>query len=143
MGTIKSICVSARKGTQKEYVEEAIFIENHGIENDAHAGDWHRQVSLLAQEEIADFNARGANVYDGAFGENLIVEGIDLVNLSVGTKLQCQDVELELTQIGKQCHVRCHIYHKMGECIMPKSGVFAKVVKGGKIHVGDEMTWNV
>lgn len=113
MGIIKAICISERKGTQKSYVEEANFIENHGIENDAHAGSWHRQVSFLAYETISDFNSRGAQVKDGAFGENLIVEGIDLTSLAIGTRFKCQDVELELTQIGKECHVRCHIYHKM------------------------------
>jgi len=141
MGTIKAICVSARKGIQKKYVEEAIFIENHGIENDAHAGDWHRQVSLLASEDVADFNARGAEVYDGAFGENLIVEGIDFSKLSIGSKLIFEDVELELTQIGKECHVRCHIYHKMGDCIMPKKGLFAKVIRGGKLKIGGSIQW--
>ncbi|MCL2559341.1 MAG: MOSC domain-containing protein [Turicibacter sp.] len=143
MAVVKAICISKRKGTQKTYVEEAKFIADHGIEQDAHAGNWHRQVSLLAYETIADFNARGADVHDGAFGENLIVEGLDLVNLPVGTRLKCQDVELEITQIGKDCHVRCHIFHKMGDCIMPTNGVFAKVVKGGIVRVGGVMICDV
>jgi len=143
VGIIKAICISERKGMQKTYVEEANFIVDHGIEHDAHAGKWHRQVSLLAYEVISDFNVRGAEVKDGAFGENLIVEGIDLVHLPVGSRLKCQDVELELTQIGKECHVRCHIYHKMGDCIMPTNGVFAKVVKGGKIRTGDVITCEI
>lgn len=141
MGTIKAICISERKGTQKKFVEVAKFVENHGIEGDAHAGNWHRQISLLSYGQIADFNARGADVHDGAFGENVIVEGIDVEKLPVGAKLTCQDVELEITQIGKDCHVRCHIFHKMGDCIMPKHGVFAKVIKGGAVRVGDTITW--
>ena len=139
MGVVRAICISERKGTQKNFIEEAIFIENYGIENDAHAGNWHRQVSLLAAETISDFNSRGAEVRDGAFGENLIVEGIDLTSLPIGTKFKCNEVELELTQIGKECHDRCLIYYKMGECIMPTNGVFAKVLKRGKIKVGDDI----
>lgn len=137
MGRVRAICISERKGTQKMFVEEANFIINHGIEHDAHAGNWHRQVSLLAYETIADFNEQGAEVKDGAFGENLVVEGIDLTTLPIGTKFTCNEVELELTQIGKECHTRCGIYYKMGSCIMPTDGVFAKVLKGGMIRVGD------
>lgn len=139
MGKIIAICVSEKKGTQKKNIDEAMFIENHGIENDAHAGDWHRQVSLLSYNKIQEFNEKGANVFHGAFGENLVVEGIDFVTLPVGTQFKCNDVLLELTQIGKECHTRCQIYYKMGECIMPKQGVFAKVIKGGSIKVGDEL----
>jgi len=139
MGLVKAICISEKKGTQKTFVKEANFIKNHGIENDAHAGDWHRQVSFLASEVILAFNARGAEVRDGAFGENLIIEGLDLASLPLGSRLKCQDVEFELTQIGKDCQVRCQIYHKMGDCIMPTNGVFARVIKGGKIRVGAEI----
>jgi len=139
MGIVRAICISERKGTQKTFVKEANFIENYGIEHDAHAGNWHRQVSLLAYDTIADFNKEGADVKDGAFGENLIVEGIDLTTLPIGTKFTCNQVELELTQIGKECHTCCGIYYKMGSCIMPTDGVFAKVLKGGMIRVGDVM----
>ncbi|OOM73552.1 MOSC domain-containing protein [Clostridium sp. BL-8] len=139
MGKVIAVCISEKRGTQKTNIKEANFIENFGIEKDAHAGDWHRQVSLLSYEKIDEFNKKGANVIDGAFGENLVVEGIKFTELPVGTKLQCNDVILEMTQIGKECHSHCEIYKKMGECIMPTNGVFAKVIKGGKIKCGDEM----
>lgn len=139
MGKVMGVCISERKGTQKKNINKAMFIENHGIEKDAHAGNWHRQVSLLSYDKIQDFKARGAEVQDGAFGENLIVEGFDFKSLPVGTKLKCGEVLLEMTQIGKECHTHCEIYKKMGECIMPKQGVFAKVLKGGIIAIGDEM----
>lgn len=140
MGIVKAICISEKKGTQKHRVEEAVFVEDYGIENDAHAGKWHRQVSLLSYDKIEDFKKRGADVVDGAFGENLVVEGFDFRNLPVGTIFQCGDVILEMTQIGKQCHSHCEIYKIMGECIMPKEGVFTKVIQGGIIRTGDEMT---
>lgn len=140
MGIVKAICISEKKGTQKHRVEEAVFMEDYGIENDAHAGKWHRQVSLLSYDKIEDFKKRGADVLDGAFGENLVVEGFDFRNLPVGTIFQCGDVILEMTQIGKQCHSHCEIYKIMGECIMPKEGVFTKVIQGGIIRTGDEMT---
>lgn len=140
MGIVKAICISEKKGTQKHRVEEAVFMEDYGIENDAHAGKWHRQVSLLSYDKIEDFKKRGADVLDGAFGENLLVEGFDFRNLPVGTIFQCGDVILEMTQIGKQCHSHCEIYKIMGECIMPKEGVFTKVIQGGIIRTGDEMT---
>lgn len=140
MGIVKAICISEKKGTQKHRVEETVFVEDYGIENDAHAGKWHRQVSLLSYDKIEDFKKRGADVIDGAFGENLVVEGFDFRNLPVGTIFRCGDVILEMTQIGKQCHSHCEIYKIMGECIMPKEGVFTKVVQGGIIRTGDEMT---
>ena len=115
------------------------LIENYGLEGDAHAGNWHRQVSLLSYDRIREFNERGAGVGPGAFGENLVVEGFDFKLLPVGTKLKCGDVVLELTQIGKECHSHCEIYKKMGECIMPREGVFARVLCGGTIEEGDEM----
>lgn len=139
MGKVIAVCISEKKGTQKINIQSAKFIENFGIENDAHAGDWHRQVSLIQKEKIDDFKKRGADVDDGAFGENLIVEGYDFKNLPVGTTFQCNDVILEMTQIGKECHSHCQIYHKVGDCIMPREGVFAVVKHGGTISVGDEM----
>ena len=135
-----AVCISEKKGTQKKNVHEALFIEDFGLENDAHAGKWHRQVSLLSYEKIQDFKKKGAPVEDGAFGENLIVSGIDFKNLPVGTRFQCGDVVLEMTQIGKECHNGCEIYKIMGDCIMPREGVFARVIRGGRIREGDELT---
>ena len=139
MGKVIAVCTSPAKGTQKTNVKEAEFIEDYGIAGDAHAGKWHRQVSLLSYDKIEEFRARGAEVEDGAFGENLVVEGIDFRSLPVGTRLCCGEVILEMTQIGKECHHGCQIYQKMGDCIMPREGVFAKVIRGGKVRIGDEM----
>lgn len=140
MGKVIAVCTSPEKGTQKTAVAEGNFIEDYGIEGDAHAGKWHRQVSLLSYDKIEAFRQRGARVEDGAFGENLVVEGIDFSALQVGTRLACGDVVLEITQIGKECHHGCAIFQQMGDCIMPREGVFAKVIRGGKICPGDEMT---
>ena len=137
MGTIKAVCTSELKGTQKTANASITLAADHGIEGDAHAGPWHRQVSLLSFEKIEDFKALGAEVQEGAFGENIIVEGFDLKALPIGTRFSCNDVVLELTQIGKECHAHCAIYHKMGDCIMPREGVFTRVIEGGTITVGD------
>ena len=139
MGKILAICTSAEKGTAKRNVGKAELIPNHGIAGDAHAGPWHRQVSLLSHQKIEEFRAKGAKVQDGDFGENLVVEGIDLRSLPVGTLLECAGVLLELTQIGKECHSHCAIYKTIGDCIMPREGVFAKVLRGGFISTGDEI----
>lgn len=139
IGTVKAVCTSPARGTEKKNILSARFIADYGIEGDAHAGNWHRQVSLLSYERIAAFNSRGAAVTDGAFGENLVVEGFDFSALPVGTVFRCNDVVLEITQIGKECHQHCQIYYRMGECIMPTQGVFARVVHGGTISVGDRM----
>lgn len=139
MGKVTAVCISEKRGTQKINVHSARLIENHGIENDAHAGDWHRQVSLISKERIEEFKARGADVDDGAFGENLIVEGFDFKHLPVGIRFRCGEALLEMTQIGKECHAHCQIYHKVGDCIMPREGVFAVVLHGGTISEGDEM----
>ena len=138
-GKVIAVCISEKRGTQKKNIGKALFRENWGIENDAHAGDWHRQVSLLSYDKIQAFRARGAEVDDGAFGENLVVEGIDFRSLPVGTLLECNGVLLEVTQIGKECHSHCQIYQEMGECIMPTEGVFARVLIGGTISVGNQM----
>lgn len=140
MGKVISVNISEIRGIQKHNVGRAKLIEDYGIENDAHAGKWHRQVSLLSHEKIEAFRAKGAEVKDGAFGENIVVSGIDFKTLPVGTRFQCNDVILEMTQIGKECHHGCEIFQKMGECIMPREGVFAKIIHGGEIAVGDEMT---
>lgn len=139
MAKLTAICVSNRRGIQKHYVESATLIEDFGIEGDAHAGNWHRQVSLLNKKDIDDFINRGAEVTPGAFGENLIVDGINLAALKMQDRLQIGEAILELTQRGKECHTHCQIFHKMGECIMPRLGVFSKVIKGGKIKIGDEV----
>ena len=139
MGIVRAVCTSPAKGTQKTNVKSAEFIEDFGIKEDAHAGKWHRQISLLSYEKIEAFRARGAEVADGAFGENLIVDGYDFRNLPVGTKFRCNDVLLEMTQIGKECHSHCEIYKVVGDCIMPREGAFAKVLEGGTIKVGDEL----
>ena len=139
MGRVIAVCTSPEKGTQKRNVGSARFLENWGLENDAHAGNWHRQVSLLSWEKIEAFRARGAEVRDGDFGENLVVEGIDFRSLPVGTLLECGDVLLEMTQVGKECHHGCQIFQKMGDCIMPREGVFARVLCGGTISVGDTL----
>ena len=140
MGNVIAVCISEKKGVQKKNVGSARFIEDWGIENDAHAGKWHRQVSLLSHDRVEGFRARGAVVEDGAFGENLVVSGFDFKNLPVGTKFRCNDVLLEMTQIGKQCHAHCEIYKVMGDCIMPREGVFARVLHGGTISVGDTLS---
>ena len=140
MGVIIAVCISEAKGTQKKNVFRANVIEDYGIESDAHAGKWHRQVSLLSFEKIEAFRAKGAEVIDGAFGENLVIAGFDFAKMPIGTKFRCNDVILELTQIGKECHSHCEIYKIMGDCIMPREGVFCRVLHGGTICVGDEIT---
>lgn len=139
MGNVTAVCASPCRGTQKQNIGSGRFVVDWGLEGDAHAGHWHRQVSLLSADTIAAFNARGAGVEPGAFGENLVVEGIDFRALPVGTRLRCGEVLLEVTQIGKECHGHCEIYRKMGDCIMPREGVFAVVLQGGAIQTGDEM----
>ena len=137
MGVIKGICISEKSGTAKHEIEEAILAKDWGIQGDAHAGHWHRQVSLLSYEKIEEFRKKGADIEPGAFGENLIVSGYDFRNLAVGTRFQCGEAVLEMTQIGKECHSHCEIYKRMGECIMPREGVFAIVLHGGMIRKGD------
>ncbi|MDY2735319.1 MOSC domain-containing protein [Intestinibacter sp.] len=139
MGKIIAVCTSEKKGVQKKAVDEITLVPDYGIEGDAHAGKWHRQVSLLSYERVQEFNALGAGVDHGAFGENLIVEGYDLKTIPVGTIFECNGVVLEITQIGKECHSHCAIHKKMGTCIMPTNGIFAKVIKGGTIKAGDEI----
>lgn len=137
MGVIKGICISENRGTAKHEIEEAILVKDWGIQGDAHAGHWHRQVSLLSYEKVEEFRKKGVDIEPGAFGENLIVSGYDFRNLAVGTRFQCGEAVLEMTQIGKECHSHCEIYKRMGECIMPREGVFAIVLHGGTIRKGD------
>ncbi len=139
MGKLLAICISEKKGTQKREVPSAILREEHGIVGDAHAGKWHRQVSLLSFEKIEDFRKRGAKIDFGAFGENLVVEGYDLKRVPVGSRFRIGDCLLELSQIGKACHSHCEIYRQMGDCIMPREGVFTEVLRGGEIRPGDSV----
>ena len=139
-GIVRAVCLSQARGTEKVNAGRAELRADWGLVGDAHAGHWHRQVSLLSADKIAAFNAKGANVQPGAFGENLVVEGLDFRAMPVGSRLRCGQALLEITQIGKECHSHCAIYHRMGECIMPHEGVFAKVVEGGPVAVGDVMT---
>lgn len=133
MGVVKAVCTSSIKGIQKTEQDAIELKSDWGVEGDAHGGPWHRQVSLLSYEQIEAFKARGADVGHGSFGENIVVEGFDLKSLPIGTRFTCGDVVLELTQVGKQCHAHCAIYHQVGDCIMPREGVFCKVIEGGAI----------
>ena len=139
MGKILAICISRVRGTQKSVVAEAVLKPDWGIEGDAHGGKWHRQVSLLAVEKIEAFRQKGAQVDFGAFGENLVVSGFDLRHLPVGTLLKSGEVLLEITQIGKECHSHCAIFKAVGDCIMPREGIFARVLQGGLLKVGDDL----
>ena len=139
MGRIEAICISTARGTQKRPVGSAEFVADWGIRGDAHGGHWHRQVSLLSADRIDAFRARGAQVEKGAFGENLVVRGFDFSAFPVGTLFKSGDVLLELTQIGKECHQHCAIYQAVGDCIMPREGVFARVIRGGIVRTGDEL----
>ena len=140
MGKVIAVCISEKRGTVKTNIKECNVIEGYGLENDAHGGNWHRQVSLLSYDRVKEFNERGGNVVDGDFGENILVEGYDFKTLPIGTRFKCNDVVLELTQVGKKCHSECEIFHRVGDCIMPREGVFTKVIHGGKIKMGDEFT---
>lgn len=140
-GVVRAVCISKAKGTEKRPVAEGCeFLPHYGIREDAHAGDWHRQVSLLSYDKVREFNERGGSVEDGDFGENLLVEGIDFKALPVGSMIRCGEVLLRMTQIGKECHSHCAIFHRVGDCIMPREGVFAEVLCGGRIAPGDHMT---
>jgi MOSC domain-containing protein YiiM len=137
-GRIKAISISKTRGTQKVNVPEAELRTDFGIVGDAHAGNWDRQISLLDIESIDIMEAKGANVSPGAFAENITTEGIDLAALKLGDKLRLgTEVEIKITQFGKKCHGRCKIYEQIGDCIMPRQGVFASVSRGGSITVGD------
>jgi len=135
---IISIAISKKKGTVKKTVPEAELKEGHGLSGDAHAGPWHRQVSFLARESIETMRSAGCDVTFGDFAENIATEGIDWPSIPVGTKIELGDRALvEITQIGKECHKKCAIYYRAGDCIMPKEGVFARVLRGGIIRIGD------
>jgi len=131
---VESVNIAAEKGVQKHEVAEIILKENFGIAGDAHAGDWHRQVSLLAGEAVDAMKAKGLDLAPGAFGENIVTRGVDWSRAQVGERIMIGAVELQITQIGKECHSRCAIYYAAGDCIMPSQGIFAKVLKGGRIN---------
>jgi MOSC domain-containing protein YiiM len=137
MASVLAVCISENKGERKKPVEAVELRENHGIVGDAHAGDWHRQVSLLAQESIDKMRALGLDVNAGDFAENITTSGIDLVSLPIGSRLQISETLLEVTQIGKECHTRCAIFYQAGDCVMPKEGIFVRVINGGVIRPGD------
>lgn len=137
-GRIVALSISDRKGVPKRNVESVRLLEGYGIEGDAHAGSWHRQVSILAIESIERMKERGLNLRPGIFAENITTENLDLSKLKVGDRILIGNVELEVTQIGKECPKPCAIFRKIGDCIMPREGIFARVVKGGEIRVGDE-----
>ena len=141
MAEITAVCTSKKKGTPKKPITDGIFVQDFGMQDDAHASsDTHRHVSLLATESIDKMRNRGFNVNPGDFAENLTTEGIELFTLPVGTKMTVgTEVILEISQIGKECHTKCAIFHQMGECIMPQEGVFATVIKGGIIRAGDKL----
>lgn len=130
---ILSLNVSERTGEQKKPVPRAVLRQGHGIEGDAHAGDWHRQVSLLAEEDVDTLRGRGIDIGFGDFAENITTRGIDLASLPIGVRLHLGPAVLEITQIGKECHTGCAISKTTGDCVMPRRGVFARVVTGGEI----------
>ncbi len=140
MGKIVAICISKKKGVQKKDIKRCKLIENHGLEGDAHAGSWHRQISLLSKEARLVMENKGVKLNDGDFGENLLTEGIDFANIKVGNKLRLgKEALVRITQIGKECHDRCNIYYQVGDCIMPREGIFAEVLKGGEIKIDDDI----
>lgn len=137
MNRIKAISISDRKGIRKKNIPATRLIPDFGLENDAHAGKWHRQVSFLAEESIETMRAKGLDVVAGNFAENITTEGLDLTTLEVGRHIKIGEAELIISQLGKICHTRCAIYHQAGDCVMPREGIFAVIVKGGDIKVGD------
>lgn len=138
MGKVKAVCISIKKGTVKKNIDRCEIITDYGLRGDAHAGTIHRQVSLLSYESFQSFSEENGDIEYGAFGENLLIEGIDAKKISVGTKIRCGSAMLEVTQIGKECHSDCEISKRTGRCIMPKEGIFTRVLKGGLVYVGDE-----
>ncbi len=140
---ILSINISDDKGEKKVPVPDAVLKENYGIEGDVHAGDWHRQVSMLASEDIEEMIKKGAKVKCGDFAENITTEGIDLAGLPIGTMLNLGDAVLEVTQIGKECHAHCAIFRQVGDCVMPRKGIFTRVIKGGKINNESNCYYNI
>jgi len=140
---VVAVCISEKKGERKTPVASVDLREEHGIVGDAHAGDWHRQVSLLAHESIEKMQQMGLAVESGDFAENITTSGIELFSLPVGTRLTIGETLLEVTQIGKECHTRCAIFYQAGDCVMPREGIFARVLKGGAVKPGDRVAISV
>ena len=139
-GRVNTVSVSRRKGVKKTNVAQVRLMFDYGIEHDAHAGKWHRQVSMLAMESVAKIRDKGLDVNPGDFAENITTEGIDLCRLPIGTRMQIGDtVKVEVTQIGKECHNRCAIFHAVGDCVMPREGIFVRVLNGGVVRAGDSI----
>lgn len=139
-GRIISINISDKKSVRKKPVNEAEIMTDFGIKGDAHASQkWHRQISLLALESIKRMQDKGFDVKPGDFAENITTEGIDLLGLPIGTQMKIGNAEVEVSQIGKECHTKCSIYYLAGDCVMPKEGIFVKVLKGGTIKTGDSI----
>jgi molybdopterin adenylyltransferase len=139
-GKVLAVNISEDKGTKKTNVQSCSLLKDFGLKGDAHAGPWHRQVSLLANESVEKMKAKGLNVGYGDFAENITTVGLDLVHLPIGTEIRIgNSVILRVTQIGKECHERCAIYYQAGDCVMPKEGIFAEVVNDGEVKVGDEI----
>jgi MOSC domain-containing protein YiiM len=140
MPNVKAVNISEKKGVIKHPISEGEFIVDWGLKGDAHGGNWHRQVSLLGQESIDKMTALGIEgLCTGKFAENLTTEGIELYSLPIGTKLKINDVEMIVTQIGKECHVGCQIRTQVGDCIMPREGIFTKILQPGTIRPGDKI----
>lgn len=139
IGSVKAINISDTKGVVKNPIERGYFRVDHGLEGDAHAGDWHRQVSLLASESADKVRAAGLDITDGRFAENITTEGIELYTLPVGTRLQIGESIQEVTQIGKECHTGCAIKQTVGDCVMPREGIFTKVIVDGWVAPGDDI----
>ncbi len=140
MGKIVAICISKKKSVQKKDVKQCRLIENYGLEGDAHAGSWHRQISLLSIEGRLVMENKGVKLDAGDFGENVLTKGVEFANVLVGNKIRLgKDALVRVTQIGKECHDRCNIYYQVGDCIMPREGIFAEVLKGGEIKVDDDI----
>lgn len=139
-GRVVAVCVSKAKGTAKHPIAEAALCTNWGIHGDAHAGHWHRQVSLLAQESIDKMRAKGLNVRPGSFAENITTEGLTLYTLPIGTRLLLGTALAEVTQIGKECHAKCAIYEAAGDCVMPREGIFVRILEAGVVSAGSEVT---
>ena len=140
MGKIVAICISKKKGVQKKDVKQCRLIENYGLEGDAHAGSWHRQISLLSIEGRLVMENKGVKLDAGDFGENMLTKGVEFANIMVGNKIRLgKDALVRVTQIGKECHDRCNIYYQVGDCIMHREGIFAEVLKGGEIKVDDDI----
>lgn len=140
-GRVVAVCRSDRKGIPKDDLGEGMLVADLGLEGDAHAGFAHRQVSLIAMEDIKTAREKLPELRPGSFAENLTVEGIDLGGSKIGARLKVGEALLEITQIGKECHTKCAIYHTTGDCIMPKKGIFCKVLEGGRVAVGDSIYW--